>query len=190
MRQKRRTLPRAQAPRAGRDRRRGLAGTCLAIGRDARHGTASPPNTGPTPWDPPSRCTDLIDADADLLDRASSAGGSRRRKPATPARPGRGARVPRAVRHVRVPRVVRHARECAPRRRRMSVPHLRRSRPVSAAVLELRVPTSRVADGPGSSRPHPLPGGSCRTSTAPWPRGSTGLVVRPPTTSVIGPNFG
>ena len=41
--------------------------------------------------------------------------------------------------------------------------------PLITALLELRVPTSRVVAGPGSSPP---PGGSCRTSTAPSPPGS------------------
>jgi hypothetical protein len=46
--------------------------------------------------------------------------------------------------------------------------------PVIAAFLELRVPTSRVVAGPGSSPLQPPPGGSCRTSTAPSPPGSIG----------------
>jgi hypothetical protein len=42
------------------------------------------------------------------------------------------------------------------------------------ALLEHRVPTSRVVAPPGSSPLRSPPGGDCRTSTAPSPPGSTG----------------
>ena len=46
--------------------------------------------------------------------------------------------------------------------------------PVIVAFLALRVPTSRVVAGPGSSPVQPPRGGSCKTSTAPSPPGSIG----------------